>query len=560
MLINRKEKLIIGSSVCIIGLGILLYVSKEKIMEKLSNSPSLVMTYKESQSKKLKKEIEKKINDKNFNSIMNRLSMEKLEILKESLEFSEVVDALNTKDNSKYNSDRYFSPDITQEEAVKIANISKGFGEIEVLSVEFKNYLSEKYPNFNYNEINKNENKIPDVLKIKDKVLKLFPDKEIADIIKTLNGEQLNKINNIIAGNAEVVSLMEFKEEDINNFKKYEEDFFNSRLILDDMKKVVATSKGIDEITLVSPKLKEIVDQHLKNIDYKKMSSFGEFYLLDKNSDIELEKQYREKYYTFETPFIKLNPYGRTPLSAIVKIENEAVGKDIIITIEGKENSPDYTYKTKVKANGEIPIIGLYPKAVNKVSLKMNNNGMLKTKNIVIETSLIDDSLPAVVIEKKVDGSIEHGMNLVSFNTKDESLPFIFDSNANIRYLLIVSPVIKKSLLDRNERGNWEAVDDNLIFEFDILGKIVNIQDNNRIKLDENWKNGVLFRNNQYLPKKNNILIVYGFSDKAYPSGVFSEIGKDSGNELFKARLYYDKNSFEDNSILSGKRIELFQE
>ena len=555
MLINRKEKLIIGSSVCIIGLGILLYVSKEKIMEKLSNSPSLVMTYKESQSKKLKKEIEKKINDKNFNSIMNRLSMEKLEILKESLEFPEVVDALNTKDNSKYNSDRYFSPDVTQEEAVKIANISKGFGEIEVLSVEFKNYLSEKYPNFNYNEINKNENKIPDVLKIKDKVLKLFPDKEIADIIKTLNGEQLNKINNIIAGNAEVVSLMEFKEEDINNFKKYEEDFFNSRLILDDMKKVVATSKGIDEITLVSPKLKEIVDQHLKNIDYKKMSSFGEFYLLDKNSDIELEK-----YYTFETPFIKLNPYGRTPLSAIVKIENEAVGKDITITIEGKENSPDYTYKTKVKANGEIPIIGLYPKAVNKVSLKMNNNGMLKTKNIVIETSLIDDSLPAVVIEKKVDGSIEHGMNLVSFNTKDESLPFIFDSNANIRYLLIVSPVIKKSLLDRNERGNWEAVDDNLIFEFDILGKIVNIQDNNRIKLDENWKNGVLFRNNQYLPKKNNILIVYGFSDKAYPSGVFSEIGKDSGNELFKARLYYDKNSFEDNSILSGKRIELFQE
>lgn len=560
MLINRKEKLIIGSSVCIIGLGILLYVSKEKIMEKLSNSPSLVMTYKESQSKKLKKEIEKKINDKNFNSIMNRLSMEKLEILKESLEFPEVVDALNTKDNSKYNSDRYFSPDVTQEEAVKIANISKGFGEIEVLSVEFKNYLSEKYPNFNYNEINKNENKIPDVLKIKDKVLKLFPDKEIADIIKTLNGEQLNKINNIIAGNAEVVSLMEFKEEDINNFKKYEEDFFNSRLILDDMKKVVATSKGIDEITLVSPKLKEIVDQHLKNIDYKKMSSFGEFYLLDKNSDIELEKQYREKYYTFETPFIKLNPYGRTPLSAIVKIENKAVGKDITITIEGKENSPDYTYKTKVKANGEIPIIGLYPKAVNKVSLKMNNNGMLKTKNIVIETSLIDDSLPAVVIEKKVDGSIEHGMNLVSFNTKDESLPFIFDSNANIRYLLIVSPVIKKSLLDRNERGNWEAVDDNLIFEFDILGKIVNIQDNNRIKLDENWKNGVLFRNNQYLPKKNNILIVYGFSDKAYPSGVFSEIGKDSGNELFKARLYYDKNSFEDNSILSGKRIELFQE
>ena len=150
MLINRKEKLIIGSSVCIIGLGILLYISKDKIMEKLSNSPSLVITYKESQSKKLKKEIEKKISDKNFNSIMNRLSMEKLEILKESLKFPEVVEALNTKDGNKYNSDKYFSPDVTQEEAVKIANMSRGFGEIEVLSVEFKNYLEGKYPDFNY--------------------------------------------------------------------------------------------------------------------------------------------------------------------------------------------------------------------------------------------------------------------------------------------------------------------------------------------------------------------------------------------------------------------------
>ena len=41
------------------------------------------------------------------------------------------------------------------------------------------------------------------------------------------------------------------------------------------------------------------------------------------------------------------------------------------------------------------------------------------------------------------------------FNTREESLPFIFDSNGNIRYILIVSPVIKKSLLDRNENGNW---------------------------------------------------------------------------------------------------------
>ena len=57
----------------------------------------------------------------------------------------------------------------------------------------------------------------------------------------------------------------------------------------------------------------------------------------------------------------------------------------------------------------------------------------------------------------------------------------------------------------------------------------------------------------------NNQLAVYGFSDKlTYPSGVFSELGIDSKPELFKARLYFDRNSFEENNILSGRRIELF--
>ncbi len=119
----------------------------------------------------------------------------------------------------------------------------------------------------------------------------------------------------------------------------------------------------------------------------------------------------------------------------------------------------------------------MYPKTKNNVTIRLNDGDIQKKKSVEIETGIFNDALPAIVIEKRVDGSIESGMNLVSFNTREESLPFIFDSNGNIRYILIVSPVIKKSLLDRNENGNWEAYDDDLIFEFDMLGKIVNIQD-----------------------------------------------------------------------------------
>lgn len=555
MQINKKEKITIISSIFIIGVGILLYLSREKIMEKMSNSPKFSVTYKENQSKKLKRELKKLINNKEFITLIDDLTMEKLEILRDTLNTPDVLEALNSNDKEKYSTEKYYSADIDYQEAVNLLNVSRGFGEIEVLSVEMKEFLQSHYPNLDYNKIAKNEENIPEILKIKDRIVKLIINPEMTDVIKRLNGEQLEMINNVIAGDAELVNLLEFSNEDIENFKNYERKFFAGSLIFEDMKNVVALSKKLEELGNISSELRDIINRNFQGIDYKKMSSFGEFYLMDKNTSIELEKQYRSRYYKFDDPFVKLNPYGRTPLSAIIKIENEYARKDVNVTIEGRENSRDYTYKTKVEENGEITIVGLYPKTKNKITYTIDG----KSNSVEIETGIINDALPAIVIEKRVDGSIENGMNLVSFNTREESLPFIFDSNGNIRYILIVSPVIKKSLLDRNENGNWEAVDDDLIFEFDMLGKIVNIQDNNRIKLNENWRNGVLFRNNQYLPKKNNVLIVYGFSDKVYPSGVFSEIGKDSGNELFKARLYYDKNSFEDNSILSGKRIELFQ-
>ena len=70
------------------------------------------------------------------------------------------------------------------------------------------------------------------------------------------------------------------------------------------------------------------------------------------------------------------------------------------------------------------------------------------------------------------------------------------------------------------------------------MGKVLSTREPKYYAENENWKNGVLFREIQYLPKMNNQLAVYGFSDKlTYPSGVFSELVIDSKQELFKARL-----------------------
>ena len=212
MQINRKEKITLIASLLVIGVGVLLYFSKGKIMNKMENSPTFSITYKENQSRRLKKEFEKQLNNKEFVELLDKLSLDKLEILKEILKTPEVLKALNDSENKKYNTDTYYSRDIDYPKAIEILNVSNGFQEIEVLSVEMKDFFKRTYPNFDYNKIAQNEENIPETLKIRDRIVKLIPNTEIDKVVKNLSGEQLEKLNGILTGNAELISLLEFKK------------------------------------------------------------------------------------------------------------------------------------------------------------------------------------------------------------------------------------------------------------------------------------------------------------------------------------------------------------
>ena len=389
----------------------------------------------------------------------------------------------------------------------------------------------------------------------KEKLLKLTSNKELKEIIKTLNKEQLDKLNTIISGDNGIVEFFNLNPEFISNITENCNKLLTSGLPLGTLERLVAFSKKIDEISNLTPSFKNFITDNMKSIDFRKIYLYGDFYLADKNSNIELEKEYRKKIYTFDEPFIKLNPYGRTPLTALVKVDNSLADKKVSILVRGAFGSEDYSYSTRINSLGELPIVGLFPKCENRVKISLEDG---RIKELSINTGALDDILPAIVIEKKIANRMEDGMNLVSFNTKEKAMPFVFDINGNIRYVLDISSTINKAYVGK-EDNSWIVANDKAVFTFDILGKVLSTREPKYYAENENWKNGVLFREIQYLPKMNNQLAVYGFSDKlTYPSGVFSELGIDSKQELFKARLYFDRNSFEENNILSGRRIELF--
>ena len=554
MKLTKKEKGIIVCSLAVICLSLYTFNKRDSLIEKLANSQIFSKSYQESRNKRFEKEVERKLNSNTLIKDIKKLSLEKLEIVSNLLENENFVQVLNSKNKEQYSSDKYFSKTITYSEATLLYNTSKYFREMSSLSEGIKNYLTTSFPNFDYNKIFSDEGKVPQLIIAKEKFLKLTSNKELKDIINNLDKEQLNKLNTLVDGNSDMIEFLNFNKNFINNLKENSNKLLTNGLPIETLEKLVFISKKIDELSNLDNRFRDFIAKNIPDIDFKKIYLYGDFYLTDKNNNIELEKEYRKKMNSFNDPFVKLNPYGRTPLTALIKIENSQADKSVKVTVKGKFESNDFTYSTKINSLGEFPIVGLFPKCKNTVVLKLEN-GQEKTLNIT--TNQLDDILPAIVIEKKIPSKMEDGMNLVSFNTKEKALPFVFDINGNVRYILDISSTINKAYVGK-ENNEWIVANDKAVFTFDILGKILSTRNPEYYAENENWKNGVLFREIQYLPKLNNQLAVYGFSDKVYPSGVFSELGIDSKQELFKARLYFDKNSFEENNILSGRRIELF--
>lgn len=555
MKLTKKEKIIIICSLTVICFSLYTFNKRDILIERLANNQLLSKSYQESRGKRFEKEIERKLNSHTLKNEIKNLSVEKLEIMNTTLNNDNLLQVLNAKSKEKYSSEKYFSGDISYNEAISLYNASKGFKELALLSGKIREHLIKSFPNLDYNKVVEDEGKVPELILTKEKLLKLTSNKELKEIIKTLNKEQLDKLNTIISGDNGIVEFFNLNPEFISNITENCNKLLTSGLPLGTLERLVAFSKKIDEISNLTPSFKNFITDNMKGIDFRKIYLYGDFYLADKNSNIELEKEYRKKVYTFNEPFIKLNPYGRTPLIALVKVDNSLADKKVSILVRGAFGSEDYSYSTRINSLGELPIVGLFPKCENRVKISLEDG---RTKELLINTGALDDILPAIVIEKKIANRMEDGMNLVSFNTKEKAMPFVFDINGNIRYVLDISSTINKAYVGK-EDNSWIVANDKAVFTFDILGKVLSTREPKYYAENENWKNGVLFREIQYLPKMNNQLAVYGFSDKlTYPSGVFSELGIDSKQELFKARLYFDRNSFEENNILSGRRIELF--
>lgn len=142
-----------------------------------------------------------------------------------------------------------------------------------------------------------------------------------------------------------------------------------------------------------------------------------------------LENEFLSKTdYSINEPKVILNPYGNSPLTALVIFETSDLTTPTI-TVKGKDGEDDLTHTFIPNKVHILPIYGLYPDYNNKVEISVS--GITKTINIKTE------KLPDDFIElENVSGDLD--TDEFYFTTpEDKSYTAAYDKNGNVRWYLI---------------------------------------------------------------------------------------------------------------------------
>ena len=194
--------------------------------------------------------------------------------------------------------------------------------------------------------------------------------------------------------------------------------------------------------------------------------------------------------FTIADDSVKVNPYGYTPLSALVSFTTEKAGNTVII-VKGKHGAAsDIIHQfNDAGTSHSIPVIGMYANYANTVLLRIvNSNGdTLEKSTVVINTDSLPQYVPTAITTKDFDESaVEPGLTLVSSLTTfgitgQPSIPYFIDNWGDIRWVLNYKndPELSSMFYDdgiarlRNGNFYFGNAQTGKIYEVDLLGTVL---------------------------------------------------------------------------------------
>ncbi len=176
--------------------------------------------------------------------------------------------------------------------------------------------------------------------------------------------------------------------------------------------------------------------------------------------------------YTFDNPYIKVNPYLYAPLTALVYFKTEKA-QSVKILVKGKTKEADFTFEFPSANEHIVPVLGLYSGTTTEVVLTLSD-GSSKTLQVTTEAT------PEKLIKPtKIETTAEYmGQNVIFVSPTTPAYLAAYDYNGDARWYCTLNTSFD---LKRVENGRILVGTQRLVlppyhtsglFEMGMIGKI----------------------------------------------------------------------------------------
>ena len=215
-------------------------------------------------------------------------------------------------------------------------------------------------------------------------------------------------------------------------------------------------------------------EQIIKNLGTK---------LVTENSTTALTKKYakivKDGDYDLKNPYIKVNPYKTSPLTALVYFKTPKKAQ-VSYTIEGKSDKTSITNSAKgYQTKHQLPIVGLYADYENTVKITVKyQSGKKETKTIKIKTGKLPKYLDQndVKVTKNDKSKMQIGDNELTLVDRTAKQVYAMDADGQIRWY---STNWNQHMFEQLKNGHIMVLNKssengkyNLLTETDYLGRI----------------------------------------------------------------------------------------
>ena len=184
-----------------------------------------------------------------------------------------------------------------------------------------------------------------------------------------------------------------------------------------------------------------------------------------------IEKKFKSEGFTIDNPKVILNPYGNSPLTALVIFETEDE-ESVSIKIKGKDELSTYTHTFDKGRRHYIPVYGLYAGRKNEVIIKAGD----KENTLEIETDELPDDFILPIKVTKDESKLNN--DLYFFSPSSKGYMCAYDTNGDVRWYLDETAIWE---VNRLKNGHLLVSTERLVntpyystglYEMDMLGKV----------------------------------------------------------------------------------------